>query len=216
MALRTLGLMSCFYWLAALSYVISMHYFASPWHSLHKALPIILLALLSLFFAHKTIRWKLFAALLSSVCGDILLASEIKHAFVLGLSAFALAHVCYCMCFWRSVKWSLKPLPIVALLVAILLVVLLTIVPHTQQLFFPVLGYMAIITLMATLAIFAGQHHYWLSLGALMFVISDSLIAWNKFVMALPHEHLLVMMSYYLAQYCLFCGCIKQVSSHDN
>lgn len=214
MAHKTFGLMSCFYWLVALSYAFNMQYFDPPWHSLHKAMPIIFLALLSFYLTNRHLSRWLFAALFSSACGDILLASDIDHAFLLGLSAFAVAHICYCMGFWRYVKWSVKPLPIVALLLTFLFSVCLIIVPHTQHLLFPVLGYMALITLMAVLAIFARQHHYWLSIGALLFVLSDSLIALNKFVVSLPFEHLLVMVSYYLAQYCLFYGCSKQ-EQHD-
>jgi uncharacterized membrane protein YhhN len=73
---------------------------------------------------------------------------------------------------------------------------------------------MGIISLMAVLAIFSLVQTPYLLIGAFLFVISDSLIAVNKFVIPLPWQHLLVMLTYYLAQYYLFIGCIKQGNAH--
>jgi alkenylglycerophosphocholine/alkenylglycerophosphoethanolamine hydrolase len=205
---------SCFYWLTALSYLSASELFTYSLHGLHKALPLLFLALSALIVARGHTRLWLCMALIASSCGDMLLASELQQGFIYGLGAFALAHLCYCWCFLPWFSWSKKPLMFMAILLVVLVAVLLNVIPHTENLLIPVLVYMAIILVMAFLAIFAKQDVYWLTIGALFFVLSDSLIALNKFVLAIPYEHLLVMSTYYLAQYCLFIGCIKQVEQH--
>ena len=42
------------------------------------------------------------------------------------------------------------------------------------------------------------------ALGALMFVFSDFILAWNKFVEPIPHRDYLVLVTYFLAQWLLF------------
>ena len=205
-----------FYWLVALSYLIASEFSSSPLHGLHKAVPILFLAMAALIVCRGHTRLWLFLALVASSYGDMLLASDLPQSFMYGLGAFALAHLCYCLCFFPWFTWSKKPVKFVVLLVILLLLVLFKIVPHTENLFIPVLAYMAIISLMAMLALFAKQASRYLTIGAFSFVLSDSMIAINKFVFSLPYEHLLIMSSYYLAQYCLFIGCIKQVKPHAN
>jgi len=64
------------------------------------------------------------------------------------------------------------------------------------------------------LAFFAQPTSHFLTVGALFFILSDSLIALNKFVITLPYQHLLIMGTYYLAQYCLFYACTKRFKQH--
>jgi uncharacterized membrane protein YhhN len=42
------------------------------------------------------------------------------------------------------------------------------------------------------------------ALGALLFVFSDFILAWNRFVEPVPYRDYLVLVSYFLAQYLLF------------
>ncbi|WP_340678411.1 lysoplasmalogenase [Paraglaciecola sp.] len=214
MTSKTMRAVSYFYWLTALSYLSVSELFTYSLHGLHKALPILFLALSALIMTRGHTRRWLFLALIASSGGDMLLASELQQGFIYGLGTFALAHLCYCWCFLPWFSWSKKPLMFIAVLLVVLVAVVFNVIPHTGNLLIPVLVYMAIILVMACLAIFAKQGVYWLTLGALFFVLSDSLIALNKFVLAIPCEHLLVMSTYYLAQYCLFIGCIKQVKQH--
>jgi len=44
-------------------------------------------------------------------------------------------------------------------------------------------------------------------------VLSDALLAINKFVYALPYDLWLVMLSYYAAQYCLLRGSLQLAAS---
>ena len=47
-------------------------------------------------------------------------------------------------------------------------------------------------------------------LGALLFVISDSFLAINKFYIKVPSEHIIIMSTYAFAQYCIVMGILKQ------
>ena len=214
MATKTIYYLSCFYWLVALSYLSVGGFSNYSLLALHKALPIVFLAVISLLLCKGHTRLWLFMALIASSCGDILLASNLAQGFIYGLSAFALAHLCYCICFLPWFSWSKQPLKYVAILAVLLVAVLIKVVPNTENLLVPVVIYMSIITLMALLAFFAQPSCYFLSVGALFFILSDSLIALNKFVFTLPYEHFLVMGTYYLAQYCLFYACIKRCKQH--
>ena len=42
------------------------------------------------------------------------------------------------------------------------------------------------------------------ALGAVMFVFSDFILAWNKYVEPVPYRHYLVLVTYFLAQWLLF------------
>lgn len=47
------------------------------------------------------------------------------------------------------------------------------------------------------------------ALGAILFVFSDFILAWNKFVEPVPYRHYLVLVSYFLAQWLLFVRATK-------
>jgi uncharacterized membrane protein YhhN len=47
--------------------------------------------------------------------------------------------------------------------------------------------------------------------GAVLFVASDSILAWNKFVNHVPHSHLLIMGTYGLAQWGIAMGAVIQI-----
>jgi uncharacterized membrane protein YhhN len=61
----------------------------------------------------------------------------------------------------------------------------------------PVLAYMAVIGTM--LAASALPDSRWAIAGAAVFVLSDSILARNKFVRPLPHGHLATMVTYHAA-----------------
>ena len=51
--------------------------------------------------------------------------------------------------------------------------------------------------------------------GALMFVLSDSLLAINKFLEPLPYAGISIMLTYCAAQYFIVTGFIIQHAAHD-
>lgn len=101
------------------------------------------------------------------------------------------------------------------LLVAVYYSILIAILnPWLGQMRLPVRTYGLVISFMLLLAL----HMLYLSqrsagrllaLGAVLFVISDSILAINKFFHAIPVAGVLIMLSYGLAQFFLVYGAVK-------
>lgn len=159
--------------------------------------------------------------LLLSSAGDVLLFLDDSSPkpkpeyFIGGLGSFLLAHVSYAAAFWYGTKprRALHPtsisvmLPRFAVLLAGLLVVLVPRIPEAD-LVVPVIIYGAAITAMCFLALnkmlTRASASAWLGfVGAAVFMLSDVLLAVNRFVAPLPYAHALVMSTYYAAQFAI-------------
>lgn len=205
------------YGLLALGYVVTTLYTPYSWGFLLKASPILLLAVIVFTRSALPAKWMLLGAILCSACGDMLLALPIENSFILGLSAFALAHVLYA-CFlyhWHDVT-RLTSLTI-GLFAAYVVSMLFLLVPAVGALLAPVLAYFVVISLMFFSAFVARTQSYTLRVGAILFVTSDSLLAINAFITPLPFQSVLVMSSYYAAQYFIATGCMALAKeNHGN
>lgn len=205
--------MRVFYVGLAASYILGLFFAPYPLHVIHKALPILLLLIgAAISLVGRSKAWIL-AALFFSASGDMLLASNLAQGFIFGLSAFALAHLCYTFCFYRWRAWHTGQLVVLLPFAGYLLGMLYLLIPASGDLKIPVIAYVGIIACMTISAILVTPPNRFLLLGAACFVLSDSLLALNKFIQPLPLEGVLIMSSYYAAQYFLVNGCIlKRIS----
>lgn len=157
----------------------------------------------------KFIRF-IIAGFAFSWLGDIALMLEKYNSqlFLLGLAFFLLAHILYIIAFNTHVQkpfFQEKPLLFVPLfLYGIGLFYFLY--PNLQGFTIPVLLYAIVITTMAIFALnrknnVSPQSFKLIFRGALFFVLSDSLIALNKFMVQIPYHGLWVMLTYMIAQY---------------
>lgn len=155
--------------------------------------------------------------LVFSLVGDIDLLFP-KRLFLLGLVAFMLAHICYIIGFNQE---PLQFQPGLALLLVLLAVtdyslfVRLVRSPAGRQLRIPIAFYILVISLMVFSTLACLVRPMWtaaaagfVALGGVLFMISDSILAYNRFVRSTPHAHLVVMSTYHLAQICLITGVI--------
>ncbi|MDZ4806990.1 MAG: lysoplasmalogenase [Bacteroidota bacterium] len=166
-------------------------------------------------------KWVLFA-LLFSLLGDVLLMFQEKNSifFLLGLSAFLIAHIFYIIFFHNvRVKENVKGKPwllVVAVIYYAALINLLS--PYLADMKIPVLIYGVVISFMFMLAMHmlfiknkpAGQ---WMMVGALLFVLSDSILAINKFYQPFEAAGVLIMLTYGLAQLFIVEGAIRYLRS---
>lgn len=153
---------------------------APPWGLLWKCGGIILLGL----YALSQRAWLAGVALLFCAAGDVLL----ELVFVAGMAAFALGHLVYIACFleWRRVLGPNKrDYPVAILVVAVSIGLMVWFVPGMQDLLVPGLIYQVIITTMVALAM-AVKAPMIARLGAVVFMLSDSLIAVEKFAGVVP------------------------------
>lgn len=145
-------------------------------------------------------RWFV-AALVFSLVGDVLLMLP-RDYFVGGLAAFFVAHCCYLAGFW-----SRGP-ALVALLLAVVVAgvaigilgrrILAAVRAQDRALVGPVAAYIVVIGAMLATALAVGNPVA--AVGAVLFVTSDSMIAWDRFVGKVPNASVLIMITYHLGQ----------------
>jgi uncharacterized membrane protein YhhN len=172
----------------------------------------------SLILIRTAFRKWIPAALFFSWCGDVLLMLEPYKSqfFTLGLVAFLLAHICYIDFFQlliRKEKIRLNPL-LIAPVFLYYVVLMILLFPHLGSLKIPVLIYGFIISSMLALALHtlrlknqdAGLN---IAGGAILFIVSDSVLAINKFYKPFEGAGVIILVTYALAQLLIVTGAIK-------
>lgn len=143
------------------------------------------------------------AGLVFSLAGDVLLIPQ--GLFVPGLIAFLCAHLAYLRGLTAATRFGARRLPFafVAIVAAAILVVLWPKLPAGLRV--PVLGYVAVLGAMCAQAIArasvlrdAGARVA--AIGAVLFLLSDAMLAFDRFHTPLPGAALLVLGTYYCAQ----------------
>lgn len=167
-----------------------------PLPLLLKVTPIACLAALVLL-ARGAAWVPVLAALGFSAAGD--LALELG-AFAPGLGAFLLAHLCYIAAFAARPRFSAGGVLLALGLLASSAGLGTLLLPETGTLAPAVLVYLAVITAMALVAAFCGAGP-WAVAGAVAFVLSDALIAVNRFLEPVPGARHAIMLLYYAAQF---------------
>jgi uncharacterized membrane protein YhhN len=158
-----------------------------------------LIAIALLLHPHLASRRTAFVvALVFSLLGDVFLMLPVD-AFILGLASFFAAHVAYIVGL-RLVHphgW--------ALFVGVLFVStyagslgLRVLRGAPRDLRVPVIAYVLVISVMVAFAI--GTGHAIASAGAVVFLVSDTLIAWNRFVRPVVWAPVAIMVTYHIAQ----------------
>ena len=192
----------------------------------HCTKPLILLSLF-IYFAingkglQKSVYVLMLCALFFSWLGDVFLMYESKDSlyFIVGLVAFLTAHVFYCIVFIK--RWN-KKTPHLFWFIPIVLgsygfVLFLQLKPALGQLQLPVTLYVLVILLMAITAyrrkgMVSEMSFRYVFMGALFFIVSDSVLAINKFLFDVPFSHLLIMGTYATAQFLITYGLLSQGS----
>jgi alkenylglycerophosphocholine/alkenylglycerophosphoethanolamine hydrolase len=163
-----------------------------------------LLLLLVVGWPHTSFARLVWAGILLSLVGDVALLSNSDKAFAAGLIAFLAAHVTYIVANFGVARFSLL-VPIVAALVIIASAVLLRFArPPTTVLRVAVFIYAtAISTMVVSAWATVGGRLEWAPLaavGAVLFYISDSSLALNRFYRPIPHVSYLALGVYWLGQ----------------
>jgi len=189
-------------------------------HWVFKLLPMLLIIVLALRAKpiDRTLMYKGFvvAGLLFSMAGDAFLLNAGDRWFMFGLAAFLIGHLLYIAAMlkrwrhsWLRLLWTL-PIGAYSWFVGSKLheSITNTDVGGQSDLWMPVLVYLCVIAVMCWLAIMSRNGHA--AAGAVLFVLSDSTLAWNKFVSAVPAAGLLIMFTYFAAQL-LIAGSIANI-----
>lgn len=204
------------------STVLSGLYFFQP-SPLLKIFPIIALVMFlnsdtECKFSNTVLKSGVRFALIASAVGDVLLEIEDNIIgkginpegdslyFLGGLGSFLVAHILYIRAFFSDI--SKISIFVKILLVAFYGAMMYTLLPNAKsELLIPIVVYGAVIAFMGATMIarynrpeIHTQSKLLALLGALSFVLSDSILAVNKFVHPVPNGKICVMITYYVAQ----------------
>ena len=203
-------------WLAAATVVCAvLAISAAPWALAMPALNFVfkpLTTLLVIVYAwprgvHQTVqrRWVLVGLSLSWL-GDVALLWP-QQGFLPGLVSFLLAHLAYLKAFTTAKRLAAWPLAFVGygLLAAVILWLLWPGISGVLRA--PVVAYVLCLSAMAAQAAVVWQggapRGRVLALGGALFMLSDALLATNKFAGPMPLANLWILASYWAAQWCI-------------
>ena len=165
----------------------------------------------------------LMVALIACWLGDVaLMLVSLKDAwFMTGLGLFLAGHIFYIVTYGqhRSLSDENALLPVQKIRASLPVVLagtglVVILFPFLDGLRFPVIVYATAIMVMVMSAIFrfgrTNNKSYWLVLtGAVLFMVSDSILAINKFLGAMQKGGLLIMLTYIAAQFLIVEGLRK-------
>jgi len=189
-----------------------VHYFAKP---------AIVISLIILFVRTSeslttSIKNLTLLALVFSLLGDILLmfVDKSPHFFTLGLLAFLTAHIMYVIVFLKHRNKEKSPVGFIILLLIYATGLFYFLKDNLGVMLIPVIIYMLVILSMATSSYLRiNKVNIWsyrlVFIGALFFMISDSILALNKFYQPMPYSNISIMVTYALAQYLIVIGILK-------
>jgi len=161
-----------------------------------------------------------FLGVIFSMGGDIFLMLP-GNFFLPGLISFLLAHIMYIgglnssapYIKWQGVIFLVGIAAIITWLYGRLAAGLER--KGQQAMKLPVLVYSLVISLMVFSALMTGWREGWqglpavlVSIGAIFFYASDSMLAWDRFVQPLSHARLRVMVTYHLGQLGIVIGAV--------
>lgn len=197
--------------ITSIVYFLLVALYFSPYAIAYKlTFPLAFLTLVSL----RLSPWPIVMAMFFSALGDYM---GVCHNFWGQMGSFALAHLAYIFFFFqryikdkssKGTKWKLGITGLYGLIVGAI------IISHVQgALQLGVSVYILLILSMCILAWMQKNPYY--TLGAWLFVLSDTVLAWNKFVSHIGWASYLIMVPYYLGQWVLFVSSIKFKGKHS-
>ncbi len=199
----------------------------------YAAKPLIMLLLLGYVWQQDwaggystQIRW-LVVGMVFALAGDVFLMIRTIDLFMPGLGAFLVMQLCYSWSFYGSIRQSARGISMRSVWPVLILFVLYDAVflyllhlafgqdLALSGLWWPVVIYAICLSMMGLLATQRPKlpGYGWVVAGALLFILSDSLIAVNKFRFPIPGSAFFVMSTYAAAQYLIVVGMVKQIVS---
>lgn len=168
--------------------------------------PLVMVGLVAAAFqldpSSEMARTLLVCGLLLSLIGDVCLMLP-SDAFVAGLMAFLGAHLFY-VAAMVALGLEFGAVALGLLLAAVVGIVVARRIVAGARAADPALGppvtlYVVVLSVMAAVAIGTGRPAAFI--GAVAFVVSDSVLGWTRFVSDIGHGRVVVMITYHLAQF---------------
>jgi alkenylglycerophosphocholine/alkenylglycerophosphoethanolamine hydrolase len=179
--------------------ILTLYYFMAEHSSWFIAIPVLFMGFATLAHSRQG-GWAIPAALFLSSIGDY---QGSEHNFILQIFFFALAHIAYIMDYIAKRKPSKlnKALAVTPFIYAIIFLSIL--IPNISNgvEIGAVIGYAIMIAIMGASALMLDiKYKWWYVLAAALFIYSDSVIVYNKYIERIPNASMLIMTTYYAAQ----------------
>ncbi|TAE32919.1 MAG: lysoplasmalogenase [Cytophagales bacterium] len=176
---------------------------------------------------NRIMRW-LVAGMVFALLGDVFLMIREVDLFGPGLASFLLMQVCYIAAFARQIwfsgrgfnrgqllLWTFGLLVYASFFLSYLYTPFHQ-TPGTNGLWIPVVVYVVFLSSMAIMASLRRgavkrASYQWVLLGAILFVISDSVIALARFAYPFSGASLVIMATYAAAQYLIVVGVVRTI-----
>ncbi len=216
-------ILSIFYFIVGALFIVAHYCQLADAALISKVLimpPLMIIFILNLKLASNRLHKYMFAGLFFSWIGDVLLevpgGGEIM--FMAGLGGFLISLVLYAVVFLSTPGKSEVFHSRFYLLIPVLLyglVIGLYLYDHLGEMRLPVIVYeTAMISMLGGAVSRLGKvnrpSYIMVLAGAILFIISDSVLAINKFVNPVIHSTLIIMGTYIAAQWLITIGYIKQ------
>ena len=186
--------------------------------------PLIMISLGAYYWAAVTREERslmVIAAIVSSLAGDVLLM--FPSQFIAGLITFLISHLLYIVAYRQHRdeldESPLKGVHMIRLAFPIILAgtgLIIILYPALGDMRIPVIIYAVVLVLMALNALFrfgrTTATSFWMVFsGAVLFMISDSVLAINKFLSPFEEAGFLIMLTYMAAQLSIIRGLVSHV-----
>lgn len=219
--LLVLSLVSSFlYWTALI------HPFSGYLHMTIKWFSIATLTAIVFRFLTCKQDFFLFTAMFCHSLGDLFLAHPYSDMLLYSLGPFLLGHIFYIMTFksdlpaYQQLKTNLSHAKKALITASVIYMIMMAgiLIPALIQtpLAVPVCVYMIVVSLMVVLSVLPQYKSPLMTLGCWMYIISDSLIALDRFYMPLPSLSYLSWPLYYIGQILISIGLLREKGRSDD
>jgi uncharacterized membrane protein YhhN len=167
--------------------------------------PLTMMAIILLVFFNSSspltfYQSAILTGLVLSTVGDVFLIRPDEY-FLQGLTAFLFGHICFVAGFWTLPNW-----PASVLYAAYFVFFFRILWKHLGSLKIPVVIYGLTLALMSWMALSRyletdNTKTLLAFVGSILFIVSDSLLAFNKFRSPLPNAHFWILVTYFAAQW---------------
>ena len=190
---RWLGLAA----LVGYGYVASLAVHPYPLSYAVKAVPALTLCVLALVRLQGRTRVLMAVAFAAAAAGDVFLDLDRTRYLPHGLGCFLVTQVAFTFAFLPWARWTPSRVPLVVVLVLAEIALLAFAWPNLGPLRIAVVVYLAALLAMTITALMVRDAR-WIGVGAVLFLVSDSLIGINAFIAPFPASTAIIV-SIYLA-----------------
>lgn len=174
-----------------------------------KAIPALSLAVLAFISVSGSRGKLLFTSLLFCAAADVALELAGGKYFVAGLGLFLIAHIFFIITFSSDFKFQKSKVPVIVLLIVYSTMMAFVLTPSLKEMAIPVYVYMTALTLVGIFASLRAAQNNFTLYGAIAFIVSDSVLAVNKFMMPVPAADFIIMITYYASLFLIVYGFLK-------